>query len=310
MGGLPANIDNDGGGGGGGGGFADPLTTAGDIIARDATNTTTRVAAGKAGQVLTSGGPGAVPAWAASSSGRAFNPSYAVVWWRNILGSVMTSYNGVNGSNAYASSSWILFNGISASKATAGSKAATACGYSNSAAVYAGPSYSPTVSIGLQVVPYTRFVSQIAYPLGATPQRLILAMLRPGTPLHISLSGPGSILSVEQDASEADTGLCLCTWDGTTFVRRPLGYTLVTTTAYEVTLESSGSEARVTVQDALSGTVVVPPTVFTGLPPLVEPAYPNGWLRTFQGLETKDTTLPSVYVIGGLLESTMLLGLP
>jgi len=40
----------------GGGGFTDPMTTAGDIIIRDATNTTTRLGAGGAGQVLTSDG--------------------------------------------------------------------------------------------------------------------------------------------------------------------------------------------------------------------------------------------------------------
>jgi len=47
----------------GGGGFSDPMTTAGDIIIRDGSNTTTRLAAGTNTHVLTlSGG---VPVWAA-----------------------------------------------------------------------------------------------------------------------------------------------------------------------------------------------------------------------------------------------------
>lgn len=44
------------GGGGGGGGFTDPMTTRGDLIFRDAANVTARLAAGTAGQVLTSDG--------------------------------------------------------------------------------------------------------------------------------------------------------------------------------------------------------------------------------------------------------------
>ena len=42
--------------GGGGGGLSDPMSTRGDIIIRDATNTTARLANGAAGTVLSSDG--------------------------------------------------------------------------------------------------------------------------------------------------------------------------------------------------------------------------------------------------------------
>jgi len=51
------------------GGFADPMTTRGDIIYRDATNTTNRLAVGSANYVLTSDGTDV--SWAASSGGSA-----------------------------------------------------------------------------------------------------------------------------------------------------------------------------------------------------------------------------------------------
>jgi hypothetical protein len=54
-------------GAGGGGGFPDPMTTAGDIIIRNAGNTTTRLAIGSASDVLTV--TGGVPVWAAPAGG-------------------------------------------------------------------------------------------------------------------------------------------------------------------------------------------------------------------------------------------------
>ncbi len=56
----------------GGSGFADPMTTAGDIIIRNGSNTTTRLGIGSEGQVLkVSSG---VPTWAAESGGGLSNP--------------------------------------------------------------------------------------------------------------------------------------------------------------------------------------------------------------------------------------------
>lgn len=46
-----------------GGGFTDPMTTDGDIIVRDATNTTVRLPAGTSGQVLQTNGNAAAPSW-------------------------------------------------------------------------------------------------------------------------------------------------------------------------------------------------------------------------------------------------------
>jgi hypothetical protein len=55
---------------GGGGGMSDPMTTAGDIIIRNGSNATARLAAGSNGQVLTVAS--GVPSWAAASGG--FDP--------------------------------------------------------------------------------------------------------------------------------------------------------------------------------------------------------------------------------------------
>lgn len=52
-----------------GGGFANPMTTQGDLIVGGASGAAQRLAAGIAGQVLTSGGPGVLPSYQPGASG-------------------------------------------------------------------------------------------------------------------------------------------------------------------------------------------------------------------------------------------------
>lgn len=109
------------------GGTGQTAFAVGDIFYANTTSTLTKLAAGSAGTVLTSGGPGAAPSWAASGGGlssgtrMSFNQTAAPTGWtkdttaalNDSIMRIVTGTVGSGGSNAFST-----FNGQTSVGAT------------------------------------------------------------------------------------------------------------------------------------------------------------------------------------------------